>query len=296
MKICKKCKKEKENNYFGKNKKVSDGLQAWCKKCHKQYNKDNNSYLREKKKEYYLKNKNIIDKNNREYYLKNKKRRNIENKIYRKNNKDKVVKKAKEYYRNNKDIISKKSRRYRIENHNSLQANSKIYYLSGAKYETYYKRLTIDESPRLSKDNISLEVKCRYCGEYYIPTNVEVKHRIQSLNNNTLGDSFIYCSENCKISCSTYGQIKYQRGFKKASSREVNPLVRQMCFERDSWACQICGATQKKASLHCHHIEGQAQNPRLGNDIVNVITLCETCHKEVHKLPGCNYYELQCKK
>jgi len=67
-----------------------------------------------------------------------------------------------------------------------------------------------------------------------------------------------------------------------------------MCFERDNWECQSCGATQSEAQLHCHHIEGYAQNPRLGNDVTNTVTLCKTCHKEVHKLPGCNYNDLKC--
>jgi len=60
--------------------------------------------------------------------------------------------------------------------------------------------------------------------------------------------------------------------------------------------CKKCGATQEDAPLHCHHIEGYAQNPRLGNDVDNTITLCKECHKKVHKLPGCGYYELRCNR
>ncbi len=54
--------------------------------------------------------------------------------------------------------------------------------------------------------------------------------------------------------------------------------------------------TIDEVQLHCHHIEGYTQNPLLGNDIDNVITLCKACHKEVHKLPGCNYQDLRCKE
>ncbi len=66
-------------------------------------------------------------------------------------------------------------------------------------------------------------------------------------------------------------------------------------YYRDNWECQICGKTINEVQLHCHHIEGYTQNPILGNDIDNVVTLCKKCHKKVHKLPGCNYYDLRCK-
>jgi predicted restriction endonuclease len=69
-----------------------------------------------------------------------------------------------------------------------------------------------------------------------------------------------------------------------------------MCFARDNWQCQICGKEVEEVTLHCHHIEGYTQNPLLGNDIDNVITLCKEHHKEIHKLPGCEYYELRCIK
>jgi len=139
-----------------------------------------------------------------------------------------------------------------------------------------------------------MKVKCRYCGGYFKPTNSEVRERIKGLCHINLGDSYLYCSQGCKDSCPTYGQKLYPKGFKKASSREVNPLVRQLCFERDDWACQICGTAQKEAPLHCHHVEGYTKNPRLGNDVTNTITLCKTCHKHVHTLPGCSYYESRC--
>ena len=154
----------------------------------------------------------------------------------------------------------------------------------------------MDESPKLAQDSVSLEVKCRYCGKYFIPNNLIVTRRIQALNGTMEGECSIYCSEHCKTACPVFNQHLYPKGFKKTSSREVNPLIRQMCFERDDWKCQICGASQKETPLHCHHIEGYAQNPHLGNDVKNTITLCKTCHKEVHKLPGCGYYDLRCNK
>jgi len=145
-----------------------------------------------------------------------------------------------------------------------------------------------------------LQVRCVYCNNWFTPTINAVRSNIAALNldpdGRTCGDAKFYCSEGCKEACPTFRQRKYPKGFKQISSREINPLVRQMCFERDNWTCQICDTTQEDAPLHCHHVEGYSKNPRLGNDVNNTITLCKACHKEVHKLPGCNYYELRCNK
>ena len=164
-------------------------------------------------------------------------------------------------------------------------------------YDTYSKQLSIYVDVRRSiTNNKLLELKCYYCGNWFSPSCNNVKNRLSSINFGSRGENGFYCSDNCKAACPIFNQSKYPKGFKKASSREVNPLVRQLCLKRDNWQCQICGATQEDDQLHCHHIEGVAKNPRLGNDVTNCITLCKTCHKQVHKLPGCGYSELKCKK
>ena len=138
-----------------------------------------------------------------------------------------------------------------------------------------------------------LGVKCVYCGKWYIPKSFEVRARKNSLMNNRTGGSKFYCSDECKENCPTYGKQKYPKGFKKGTSREVSTYLRKLCFERDNWECQKCGATE---NLHCHHINGYAQNKILANDIDNVITLCKSCHKKVHSKIGCRYVDLQCSK
>ena len=54
--------------------------------------------------------------------------------------------------------------------------------------------------------------------------------------------------------------------------------------------CQKCGATE---DLNVHHIEGVAQEPMLANDIDNCITVCHSCHVEIHSQPGCTYFDYQ---
>ena len=59
--------------------------------------------------------------------------------------------------------------------------------------------------------------------------------------------------------------------------------VRQYVLWRDGYTCQCCGAhaTQKKeVRLHVHHLESR----KVGGDAPdNQVTLCESCHKKLHK-------------
>ena len=85
--------------------------------------------------------------------------------------------------------------------------------------------------------------------------------------------------------------MKYPKGFKKSTSREVQPDLRKMVLARDNWECQMCGSDEE---LHCHHITGVEQNPIESADVANCITFCKTCHKKVHSEKGCRYFELRC--
>ena len=59
--------------------------------------------------------------------------------------------------------------------------------------------------------------------------------------------------------------------------------VRQYVLWRDGYACQCCGAhsTKKKdVKLHVHHLESRKTG---GDAPSNLITLCEDCHKKLHR-------------
>lgn len=56
---------------------------------------------------------------------------------------------------------------------------------------------------------------------------------------------------------------------------------RTAVFERDGYRCAICGEVGGR--LNAHHIKPFAKYPDLRLDIDNGITLCEKCHKEVHR-------------
>lgn len=56
--------------------------------------------------------------------------------------------------------------------------------------------------------------------------------------------------------------------------------VREYVLARDGHKCQHCKGKSKDKILNVHHIESRKTG---GNSPSNLITLCETCHKEYHK-------------
>lgn len=51
-------------------------------------------------------------------------------------------------------------------------------------------------------------------------------------------------------------------------------------LNRDNYRCQNCGSIK---NLVVHHIKGFAKNKEERFNVNNGITLCQKCHKEVHK-------------
>lgn len=56
---------------------------------------------------------------------------------------------------------------------------------------------------------------------------------------------------------------------------------RKAVYERDHYTCQICGKVGGR--LNAHHIKSFAKNPDLRFDVDNGVTLCDKCHKDVHR-------------
>ena len=187
-----------------------------------------------------------------------------------------------------KEAEKERKRKWYYDNKERARFVRDKYATGTALYNTYSNQLTVEEEPRLSDDNISLEVRCRYCGKYFKPTNRSVLSRMTAVKGNK-GEHNLYCSEGCKHSCSTYRQQRYSKDHKLATSREVHPQLRKLVLERDNWTCQKCGSTD---TLHCHHIDPIKNNPIESADIDNCITFCIDCHIESHQQDGCRYNEL----
>ena len=57
-------------------------------------------------------------------------------------------------------------------------------------------------------------------------------------------------------------------------------------FKRDKYQCRMC---KTKGQLHAHHIVPWAADPSLGLAVTNGMTLCTSCHVNVHR-----YYKEVC--
>jgi len=196
-------------------------------------------------------------------------------------------------YKNQKNLICKMcEKQYDINHHKKYYKNNKEkkrainkkYQQSSASIE-YVRKLARYEEVSGN------QIRCKYCGRWMNPTITQVTNRLRGIKENDR--CYIYCSEECKQECPTYGQKLHPKGFKPASSREVNPILRQIVLKRDNYTCQKCGKFEN-VRLHCHHIIPHINSPLETNDPDNCITLCKDCHKEVHKIPGCGFAELKC--
>jgi len=265
------------------------------KQYYLEYNKKNKERIEIQAKKYRLKNRKTRARYNIKYYKANKELLLKKSTVYAYENKGKIRKRKKKYHKRNKEKIKERTKNWYENNSVTVKEKHKEYRRSKAYFKTFSRQLTIAESPKDDGNGYML-VKCTYCGKYFYPTNMAVQGRVKSLLAKTNGEQRLYCSDGCKDACPIFNQQKWPKGFKPATSREVDPLIRQMCLERDDYTCQKCGKYIDEIEIHSHHIEGATQMPMLANDVDNTITLCKPCHKWVHKQPGCTYYDLRCKK
>ena len=56
---------------------------------------------------------------------------------------------------------------------------------------------------------------------------------------------------------------------------------RENVFKRDNYTCKKCG--KRGVEIQAHHVKPWALYPALRYEVNNGITLCNECHKEIHK-------------
>lgn len=257
MKQCTKCKNWKYIEDFSYDKSRKDNKNPQCKEC--------NNQRREKWRE-----------KNDEY-------EKARNKQYRDKNREYLKKIGKQYRENNCENEKTRSKQY---------SKRPLLYSSNSKWK---RDIELYEEIRESK-NGNIECKCTYCGGWFEPSAMEIKGRLQSINNLSYGERRLYCSNNCKKNCPTFKQVSYFKDQKPATSREVQPELRQLVFERDNYTCQKCNIHRDnlEVGIHCHHKEGILWEPLQSADMDMCVTLCEDCHKEVHGIDGCGYQDMKC--
>lgn len=144
MKICTKCKVEKEFSNFYKQKSQKDGYNVWCKNCCKYYAESKKDY----QKQYRFDNKENAKEYQKQYYLENKE----ELKKYYLDNKEEILKIKKQYRLNNKEKTKEYNKQYRLENKEELKKYHAQYNFNNKEYK---KQWDLNNKGKLNKNRIN---------------------------------------------------------------------------------------------------------------------------------------------
>ena len=128
-KKCSKCGEVKEVREFNKRSAKLDGLNAWCKSCHKAWSKKKREteaeHMRAKSNAWKKANRRRINNYQRDYYLNNIEKYKTYKSEWRRKNKDKILEKKAEWRRKNKDKVREESRNYKKRNPHKVNARNK---------------------------------------------------------------------------------------------------------------------------------------------------------------------------
>lgn len=149
-------------------------------------------------------------------------------------------------------------------------------------YNYYAPKLKYVEEVR--KVGIFLQVKCKYCQEWFTPTYEQVDLRLQALKGSSRGDGNMYCSETCKHECPIYNQTIWPKGENPNPNRPGHTTWRLAVLERDEYTCVKCGNPGHIA----HHIDPVKTDKEEALNIENGICVCKSCHDAIH-VGKCSY-------
>lgn len=138
----------------------------------------------------------------------------------------------------------------------------------------------IRDNPDPTVGEVKVQVRCKFCGEWFTPGQRQLDHRISELEHpQGDGGSYFYCSKQCQNKCPVFG-LHTNMNLEKSllpSMRELQTWSDHV-IKRDG-ECQLCGTREK---LHAHHIKPKMTHPFFALDPDNGVTLCKSCHHSLH--------------
>lgn len=76
---------------------------------------------------------------------------------------------------------------------------------------------------------------------------------------------------------------KYQKYLRSDKFKQIREVV----FDRDGRRCCCCGRSEEEgAVLNCHHRSYEHLFHEEENDYQDLRTLCQTCHRAIHRVPS----------
>lgn len=170
MKQCSTCNEIKDLLEFSKNKKSKDGFQHKCKKCHKEYRKENEDRIAAQKALWYKENREEILADRVTYYIENWDAVNARNVSYYKEHKEEIAAYKAEWYEEHKEEIAadriiywpiyrkQNEEKIRIKNSTYKKENPEIGAAQSAKRRATKRKAT----PKWLKEEQDIEIKAFY--------------------------------------------------------------------------------------------------------------------------------------
>ena len=155
-KVCSSCKEVLSVENFNKYKTSSDGLNAWCRDCNKEYAKLYREKNKEAIKQVREDNKEKLLKYAKKYRKENAAKVALAGKLHRENNKEYHIKYKHEHYIKNKAASLECSKKYYKEHKNEILDYAKKYREENAEIVSNRKKLCYDKNTNYYK-KISLE-------------------------------------------------------------------------------------------------------------------------------------------
>ena len=136
----------------------------------------------------------------------------------------------------------------------------------------------------------TLSVSCHKCGKVYSPKKENVVRKIASANGKRNGENNLYCSDECKDSCPTFGHksssidprsILYVASLNRNVARSCqNKSLKQLqCDSHGYNYCERCGDI---IDVELHHTLEISKFKKEAIDSSGHILLCAGCHTFLH--------------
>ena len=186
----------------------------------------------------------------------------------------------------NKGVIFSKERRIAIsEGHKGLTPwNKGKRVLNLHRIKIRYPFFYQIEEP-IEKDG-QIYVKCKFCKQYFIPSNNQLSERIRVLEKTRdNSEQHFYCSDECKQKCPIYHSKPIFINKKNYPAESQLKIYRKKVLERDNYICVYCGREADRV----HHIFPIKNCPEFSLDIDYGLSVCFDCHNIYAHKDDCSY-------
>ena len=146
--------------------------------------------------------------------------------------------------------------RENIFGENSTNWKGGVTKLKIALYDTYAHKLDWCEEVRRDPNNYDyLQVRCKFCDNWFAPTIRNVQARIDVIEGRIGGGCNLYCSTKCRKSCCLYGQQKYPKGINKYENyRAEVKYISNVNFRKFYWQINPENLKRGYNFYHLDHI------------------------------------------